>query len=115
MTDTDKENLGHNIARSLRIVEDWLTSQNLSMAWEKSEAVLLKGARRGAGDDIEADGHSISFASDIKYLGITLDQCMSYGPHIKKAAVKAEATVNALCRVMTNIGGPSEGKRRTLT
>lgn len=50
----------------------------------------------------------------MKYLSIQLDSALSFKAHIRITSANSEKTVNALSRLMPNIGGPSEKKRRVL-
>ena len=48
----------------------------------------------------------------IKYLGVQLDWRLSFGEHLQIATAKAIQCGVALTRLMPNIGGPREAKRR---
>ena len=50
----------------------------------------------------------------LKYLGVTLDQGLTFGKHIEEVTKEAERTTAALARLLPNIGGTSSSKRRTL-
>ncbi|XP_018572067.1 uncharacterized protein LOC108911576 [Anoplophora glabripennis] len=50
----------------------------------------------------------------VKYLGVWLNSAVSFGPHVRAAAAKTENVINALSKLMPNIGGPTEQKRKIL-
>ncbi|KAH8271160.1 hypothetical protein KR026_004254, partial [Drosophila bipectinata] len=57
------------------------------------------------------------FADDTdlhKYLGVMLDNRMSYGAHVEYSTIKAARIQGALSRMLPNVGGPTEGRRRLL-
>lgn len=50
--------------------------------------------------------------STIKYLGITLDPRLNFDSHFQRLEPKLSGTVRALCRLMPNLRGPNEKKRK---
>ncbi|KAI4485714.1 hypothetical protein M0802_012575 [Mischocyttarus mexicanus] len=48
----------------------------------------------------------------LKYLGLTLDLEWSFRPHFAELVLKMERVVRALCRLLSNLHGPCERKRR---
>ncbi|KAJ8912476.1 hypothetical protein NQ315_014576 [Exocentrus adspersus] len=51
----------------------------------------------------------------IKYLGVWLDNKLTFTTHVLKVVEKVERTTSALAALMPNIGGPRESKRRLLS
>ena len=56
--------------------------------------------------------HEIEWKKSIKYLGVQLDRTLSFGEHLQIATAKAIQCGAVLTRLMPNIGGPREAKRR---
>ena len=56
--------------------------------------------------------HEIEWKKSIKYLGVQLDRRFSFGEHLQIATAKAIQCGAALPRLIPNIGGPREAKRR---
>ena len=54
----------------------------------------------------------VEWKTSIKYLGVQLDRRLSFGEHLKIAAAKAIQCRANLTRLMPNINGPREAKRR---
>ena len=56
--------------------------------------------------------HEIEWKKSIKYLDVQLDRRLSFGEHLQIATAKAIQCGATLTRLMPNIGGPREAKRR---
>ncbi|KAL1464107.1 hypothetical protein WDU94_003785 [Cyamophila willieti] len=84
------------------------------LAPEKSEAVLLIGRKRCGPIHIHIDGKEIVTKERVKYLGVILDQQMTFGPHVAHVADKATTRANALIRLMPRHGGATWEKRKLL-
>ena len=56
--------------------------------------------------------YEIKWKESIKYLGVQLDRRLSFCEHLQIANAKAIQCGAALTRLMPNIGGPREAKRR---
>ena len=56
--------------------------------------------------------HEVAWKTSIKYLEVQLDRRLSFGEHLKIATAKAIQCGANLARLMLNIGGPKEAKRR---
>ena len=54
------------------------------------------------------------FKKFVKYLGVRIDQGLRYTEHVLITSENAAATAASLARLMPNIGGPREYKRRLL-
>ncbi|XP_050064771.1 uncharacterized protein LOC126553675 [Aphis gossypii] len=51
----------------------------------------------------------------MRYLGMIIDKSLLFKSHLKKAAAKAEGIGMQLARLMPNVGGPREDRRRLLS
>lgn len=98
---------------ALERISMWLHFRGLEMAPEKTEAMMVT-TRRAGHLEVEVEGIRIALSRKVKYLGVWLDTLLTFGPHVRETAAKAERTVAALTRLMPNIGGPGEFKRRIL-
>nr|CAI5852388.1 unnamed protein product [Callosobruchus analis] len=110
-----EQTLMRTINESLRRLDAWLTSRDLELAPQKTESIILKGPRKGR-EGIVFNLRSVPIvpSKTLKYLGITLDERLTYGEHIKATISKAERCVTALSRIMPNVGGPGSHKRQLL-
>ena len=84
----------------------------LKMAPEKTEALLVTDRRSFIYPKILLGEHEIKWKKSIKYLGVQLDRRLIFGEHLQIATAKAIQCGAALTRLMPNIGGPREAKRR---
>ena len=82
------------------------------VAPEKTEALLVTDRRSFQYPKIVLGEHEIEWKKSIKYLGVQLDRRLSFGEHQQIATAKATQCGAALIRLMPNIGGPREAKRR---
>ena len=64
---------------------------------------------------VKLDDNYIAFEPKPKYLGITLDRSLTYGPHIKATAAKVQSRCNLLRRLAGNRWGSSFHVLRTST
>nr|CAI5864374.1 unnamed protein product [Callosobruchus analis] len=111
----DEDDIKFKANLALEIVSKWMKENNLKLAPHKSEAVLMKGARRKTENlAFELNGAQIKPTNAINYLGVTIDAHGTYDPHFTRIIRKAEEKTRALTRIMPNIGGPSSKKREVL-
>lgn len=61
---------------------------------------------------IKINGVDIRIKTQMKYLGVILDNRLEYDAHVRYAVKKATKVVRALSRLMPNFCGPSESKRK---
>jgi hypothetical protein len=95
-------------------IRAWLEENHLSLAPDKTEAVVMAGRRRLAPITFRVNQTVVQPTDKIKYLGLWLDRRRTFVSHVAEVAAKAERTASALQRMMTNIHGPRQGKRRVL-
>ena len=94
---------------SLWRAKRWLGSRGLKMAPEETEALLVTDRISSQYPRIVLGEYEIEWKKSIKYLGVQLDRRLSFGEHVQIATAK---DIQALTRLMPNIGGPREAKRR---
>lgn len=81
---------------------------------KKSEAVFFKRQYIKRVPIIEMKGKAIQITNAMTYLGIVVDKDLLFKDHVKKAAEKAHRVLTSLSRLMPNIGGPTESRRKLL-
>lgn len=114
VVEKDEGRLSVNANEALELVAEWMKDQGLALAPQKTEAVLLNGRKRCGPLDICLEGHRIEVKKECKYLGVTLDQGMTFSRHIEEATAKATKAITNLARIMPRMRGPGEGRRRLL-
>lgn len=100
------------INESLRRAKRWLDSRGLKMALEKTEALLVTDRRSFERPVLRIGEFEVEWRKQIKYLGVVLDKKLNFRPHIHQAGLKAVECGANLARMMPNVGGPREEKRR---
>ena len=96
------------------LIRRWLEAVKLSLAEHKTEAVLITSRKVPETIRIEVGDRTIESTQCVKYLGVMLDNRLSFKRHLEYASKKASAVQAALSRMMPNIGGPRAEVRRLL-
>lgn len=78
----------------------------------KTEAVLFTYKYKYANPQITLNGQTLEMKEEMKYLGMLIDRKLLFKVHICEASAKSERTANQLGRLMPNIGGPKQLRRR---
>lgn len=104
--------LGASIFTS-RVI-NYIQNLGLEVATEKTEAIIFHPRR--VSEDIRRfiliNGTELQLTESIKYLGIYIDQKWTFREHFRYIEDKAEQVIRALSRLMPNLRGPDEKKRR---
>ena len=82
------------------------------MALEKTEALLVTDRISFYLPRIVLGKLEVQWSRSLKYLGVQLDQRLSFGEHLRIATAKAIGCEANMARLMPNIDGPREAKRR---
>lgn len=99
---------------AMDIIEEWMSRVGLTLAAQKTEAVLVTGRKTMESITLNIAGHDIVSKPCIKYLGVIIDARLSFKDHINAVCDKASNVSGALMRLMPNIGGPRQIRRRLL-
>jgi len=100
---------------ALSLVEQRITDYGLQIAVEKTEAVLFTYRYKYAQPAIRLCGDDVQISTEMNYLGMVVDRSMLFKGQVKKAAARAAEIGNQLARIMPNMGGPLEDRRRLLS
>lgn len=111
---TDEEELEYRVNESMREIGRWMKRNGLTLAAEKTEAIALRGPRKKDHLNLQILDQKINLKKTLNYLGVTLDEKLSFGEHVKQVTEKAERKMAALARILPNIGGPRGTRRRVL-
>lgn len=92
----------------------WLEDHGLRLAAEKTEVILL--TRRHMPLEIEMQTNEVNLTTSkvVKYLGVRIDSRLSFWAQIQHAITKASKITGMLSKLMANIGGPKQNKRRLM-
>ncbi|VVC46488.1 Endonuclease/exonuclease/phosphatase,Reverse transcriptase domain [Cinara cedri] len=100
--------------QALTRVAEWMAENGLALSTGKSEAVVLTSKRGYAPPAFAIDGVPIRTEEAIRYLGVRLHRTLGFKAHLQAAAARAQKTAMALWRIMPNVGGAQQRKRRLL-
>ncbi|KAH1028575.1 hypothetical protein HUJ05_001920 [Dendroctonus ponderosae] len=106
MIEVVNETLGH--------INNWISENQLELAPEKTEAILLSGKRDRKGISFKLGAQTINLSKSLKYLGITISENIRFGAHVQEAVRKAGVQLAMMTRLLPNITGPQSGKRALL-
>lgn len=106
------ENIFHE---AMGIIQHWMTSVGLSLAGHKTEAVLFTGRKKREDVTIHVGSNVIRTQPSLRYLGMLMDQRLSFKDNIVAISDKATAYSGILARLMPNIGGPRQSRRLLLS
>lgn len=85
----------------------------LSVATRKTEAVLFRNQRKRISPiEIRIGYDFITVSNEMKYLGVILDYRLTFRSHFNYMEKKAYKVMRSLWKVLPNLRGPGEDKRR---
>ena len=96
------EILSASINEELNAVFDWLSINKLSLNVKKTKMMLFHHRQRNISriiPTLKINNVPIQRVTEFNFLGITLDECMTWNPHINKIACKLSCTIGTLRRL----------------
>ena len=99
---------------AMRHILNWLREHSLQLTTQKSEIVLLTRKRIDTIAPVRIVDVTIETKKAVKYLGLWLDNKLSFYEHIRQTSEKASKVAATLSWLMANVGGPKPSRRRLL-
>ena len=98
---TDVVEVNSILQLALNSVENWYSSNLLSLSKEKSVTLLVRGNKRNepGGPNVTLGGHSLKQERCMKYLGVYLDQNLSWNEQCDRLCVHIAGKLAVLCRI----------------
>ena len=102
----DKNIISQNINKELQSIYNWLCVNKLSLNIPKTKFMIFHHKQRRIDHlvpDLEINGNHIEFVETFNFLGITIDENLSFSPHIEKVSNKisrAAGILNKLKRIL---------------
>ena len=90
------------IQRDVRILEEWARDHGLSFSTSKTKAVIITNKKNVNKGNIYLNNQPVEWVRSIKYMGVILDDKLTWNLHLKHVSKKANLAM-AQCRRM--IGG----------
>ena len=87
---------------AIEVVGNWRSAHGLSLAAEKTEAVLIARTKKRVYATFTVNDEKINTKDTMKYQGVTTDAWMSFKDHLRNAGLKASKVG---CKVASCIGG----------
>ena len=98
----NRDTLSENINNELNLVYEWLCLNKLSLNIKKTKFMLFHNRQKNIESVIPKltiNNHNIERVTDFNFLGLTIDQHMSWNNHINKISVKITKTIGILSRL----------------
>ncbi|XP_053667944.1 uncharacterized protein LOC128718340 [Anopheles marshallii] len=99
---------------AIATISSWMSHHRLALAPEKTEMTVISSLKRPPAVSINIDGVAVPASRSIRYLGVWLQDHLSWLPHVEKAAAKAEKVAQAVTRLLPNHSGPKSSRARLL-
>lgn len=109
------EEITERANQAIRAIRGWLAENGLQLADHKTEAVLVTSRKVRETITLRVGGCEICSQPSLRYLGVQLDARLRFDDHLRIVSAKAGAVCNALARIMPNIGGPRQARRKLLS
>ena len=95
-----------NIQNELNTVTNWMTLNKLKINVEKSSFIMFGSRHKittNSTDEIALyiNDEKLKYTPTLKYLGITLDETLSWDPHVDNICKKIGQHNGMLCRLMS--------------
>lgn len=103
--------LQNRVEQNLAIALDWFSQNSLKINPIKTEMILIKSRRlaTNAHFSITFDGKRIKPAQSVRILGVIVDSCLSWEPHISSVVRRCYGILIGLARMRYRL--PPETKR----
>ncbi|XP_070141062.1 uncharacterized protein [Drosophila kikkawai] len=102
-------------SHAIDILMSWLADNGLSLAEQKTEAVLISSRKIVEKVNFRVGSTTIESSPTVKYLGVLIDHRLNYKCHLEYAAAKASKATAAISRMMANTRGPRQHSRRLIS
>ena len=102
----DVSDIERKLKQDLSSIDAWLSDNSLFLNREKTECLLFgtRGKLSAVNSfNITIKGHAITRVSEFKYLGVVLDECLSWSAHVKHVISRAGKRVGILGRLTDNL------------
>lgn len=105
-----KETLEAAANQALSTINSWITSNDMSLSHQKSEAVMLTRKWKYRLLVFYSGVRQVQVKRAIKYLGVMLDAKLTFTAHLRSVLASATNSAKAISRLMPNVSGPSVAK-----
>src|SRR6218665_2124525 len=96
------DTLYKNVNEELKLIAQWFHANKLSLNFEKTNYILFKSPRKKCPTElprISIEGTQITQVVSTKFLGVYIDQHLSWKEHIKNISIKIAKNIGTLSRI----------------
>ena len=93
-------------------ISRWMDTVGLKLAEHKTEAVLITSRKRIETITLQVGNHEITSQPYLRYLGVMIDAGLKFKQQAEHVGTKASGVRVILSRLMPNVGGPKQRRRR---
>ena len=86
-------------------LNDWFTSRGLTISAQKSMCMVVNAKKALLPPNLILNGEEIPFVDSFKYLGVKIDNNLTWRPHITNRLSKAKRDLMTAKRLVTNMWG----------
>ena len=98
----DKKEAANAINKELNLITDWLCLNKLSLNAKKTKMMIFHHRQKNISDidlSLYINGTKIEQVQEFNFLGLVLDECMTWNSHIQKISGKIAVVNGALSRL----------------
>ena len=98
----NKKRISDDINKELQAIYDWLCDNKLSLNIPKTKFMIFHHKQRRIDSiipDLAINGNNIDHVPHFNFLGLTIDENLSFDPHIQKVSNKISRTLGTLNRL----------------
>ena len=101
LTDKSMKKINKHVNRDLKLVVEWIRTNRLSLYTNKTELVIFKSKNKIITKrlNFRISGQKIKPSSQVKYLGIILQDDLHWNSHLTKLRKKLSCSVGLLLKV----------------
>ncbi len=98
----DFSSLGNTINGEIEKLSEWFRANKLSINIKKSSYMIFKPRQKGLVNDlsITLNGHVIDRVKEVAFLGVVLDEHLSWKPHISQVARKISKSIGIIYKAI---------------
>ena len=100
-------NSSHDINKELMLIYDWLLANKLSLNINKTKYMIFRYPQKQARSipklSIYINGNELNRVQNFDFLGITLNETLSWKPHIEKISIKISKVIGVMSRCKKHI------------
>ena len=99
---SEVEHMSQQINTELRNIQEWLNINKLSLSASKTKYMIFNHYQRNITNIIptlKINSESIERVTEFNFLGLTIDEHLSWKPHIQKISNKIARTLGIMCRL----------------